>query len=397
LFFVGLCRHKTFFLAHPMHLCHNQCIKTKIKSMHYLPFIIFDILALALFSAFIFFILGLINPDWVPQFTKKQKTRKRSCLIYGLVFVFSLSALFLLATDQKKKQDKNDNLAKTETVDTSLPKCFDSIAGPEKRSTKDLPDDSKGKQFHILYVVPKDGEDKQLDTDGRLAGSVSAFQNWLCNQTKGKYFRLDTYQGKLDITFVRLPQTAKEISAAADLQFMKKYFSDSSLFDQPQFAEIAVHLYLLGFKNPNKTYATFYEGSGPKGACGQSGLQSKFSVVYLDANTEEGASCGFEKLTADYLKPAFGDFIIGHELIHSQGNVPTCSPHQAGKHVVDDPADIMFSPNDDPQSRPRIWHPYPVLDANHDDYYGANIPKCPDLKNSPFLTGGENKLPKNNN
>lgn len=48
-------------------------------------------------------------------------------------------------------------------------------AGALDRATADRPDDSRLPQIHIAYVVARDGADRSLDTNGSLAGSVSAF------------------------------------------------------------------------------------------------------------------------------------------------------------------------------------------------------------------------------
>jgi Tol biopolymer transport system component len=77
----------------------------------------------------------------------------------------------------------------------------------------DRPDDRPGKQVHVMYVIPSDGEDRELDLDGTLVHTVDSFQRWLAEQTGGRSLRLDTFAGELDVTFFRLSQTDEEIGA----------------------------------------------------------------------------------------------------------------------------------------------------------------------------------------
>src|SRR4051812_45681831 len=75
------------------------------------------------------------------------------------------------------------------------------------RATADRPDEQSGALLHVMYVLPSDGVDDQHDTNGKIGTSVTAFDNWLSNQTPGRSFRIDTFQGLPDITFFRLSRT----------------------------------------------------------------------------------------------------------------------------------------------------------------------------------------------
>jgi len=88
------------------------------------------------------------------------------------------------------------------------------------RSGSDRPDDFTGYQIHVMYVVPSDGIDDALDTNGMIASSVSALQTWFVNQTRGlRLMRFDTSEGALDVTFFRLARTDAEIASAQALLF----------------------------------------------------------------------------------------------------------------------------------------------------------------------------------
>ncbi len=84
------------------------------------------------------------------------------------------------------------------------------------RATADRPDEVVGDQVHLMYVIPTDAPDEQLDVNGELTASIARMQAWLAGQTGGPKLRLDTYQGQPDITFVRtsLPPAIDENQTA---------------------------------------------------------------------------------------------------------------------------------------------------------------------------------------
>ena len=122
------------------------------------------------------------------------------------------------------------------------------------RSTVDRPDDSDGYQVHLLYVLPSDAPDELLDTDGTILTSATAANNWFKEQT-GARLRFDTFQGALDITFVRLNRTDAQYNALGPTRGQT----------------IRSDLNAIGFKSPRKIYAMYY-GGAPSGlsGCGQS-------------------------------------------------------------------------------------------------------------------------------
>lgn len=89
-------------------------------------------------------------------------------------------------------------------------------ASPLARSTVDRPDDSPEPQIHVLYVLPSDRGDRELDTNGTLESSVAAFQRWLAGQTGGRVLRLDTSGGSSTSPSTVWP-AATRTSPAAEL------------------------------------------------------------------------------------------------------------------------------------------------------------------------------------
>jgi hypothetical protein len=235
-----------------------------------------------------------------------------------------------------------------------------------------MPDDFGGPQVHVMYIVPADGTDNQLDTNGTVEQSITRFQNWFLGQTGNQGVRIDTYHGVPDITFFRLPRT--------DAQMMSAF----------PFVIWGIGAYLASaqFNQPAKEYAVFYDGHDPR-VCGnaKSPALAKLGVIYLQAfPAGQPAPCqGFGTGTKQ-----FGYFDLGmvHEILHAIGFSPPCAPHRSndgfGDHVNDSPTDIMYAAD---ATHTAPWDVFnAVLDFNHDDYYRAHIPGCPDLSDSPYLT-----------
>ena len=84
---------------------------------------------------------------------------------------------------------------------------FTTFTTPLPRTTVDRPDDSTEPSVKVLYVVPTWATDRQRDTNGEIARSIFAQNEWLASQNGGFGVRLDTFNGALDIGFVRLDVT----------------------------------------------------------------------------------------------------------------------------------------------------------------------------------------------
>lgn len=221
------------------------------------------------------------------------------------------------------------------------------------RSALDRPDDVNGPQIHAVYVLPSDGTDASSDTNGGIAQDIFSWTDWLETQTGGRALRIDTYQGQPDVSFVRIPETAEDAKANGGYAL---------------WTTIVNEIRAASFVDPEKRYAVYYGGPGTIDIGGAGGpfAGSGYAVLF-----------GINPRPARP-RPGFSNAGVLHEVLHSLGFVPACAPHYVGGHVNDDPHDIMYFVG--AGSVPR------VLDAGHDDYYGAHIPGCPDLSDSPFLT-----------
>lgn len=236
------------------------------------------------------------------------------------------------------------------------------------RATQDRPDEVSGDQVHVMYVVPSDGADRQLDLSGALSNTVGSFQTWLASQTGGRRLRLDTYQGALDVSFFRLSRTNATMTAFG------AYVRD----------EIEKELTAAGFSLTNKVYAVYYDG-GSTFACGGGAwpptLPGRVAALYLQG-TPPGANCASNTFASSpQAPPGYREFAMLHEIMHTLGFVASNAPHHTlAGHVSDDNRDLMYA-------GPLPWLLPAVLDVGRDDYYGPSLPST--LRNfltSSFLT-----------
>jgi hypothetical protein len=233
------------------------------------------------------------------------------------------------------------------------------------RATADRPDDMTGPQIHFLYVVPSDGADRNLDTKGKIATSVAAFERWLEKQSGGYGLRLDRFQGELDITFFRLSRTDAEIASHGE--FVRD--------------EIERDLNAAGFHQKGKLYAAYYDGRSTF-SCGGGfwppTLPGNVVALYLKGTPPGAPPCDTNALGLTRFAAGYLEFSMLHEIFHSLGAAPRCAPHHTREgHVSDDPRDLMYA-GDKP------WQPS-ILDIGHDDYFGHAKNGCLDLQDSEYI------------
>jgi hypothetical protein len=234
------------------------------------------------------------------------------------------------------------------------------------RSTTDRADDVTGPQIHALYVLPADGADRALDTNGTIEASFSNWQGWLRGQTFNNGLRLDTSGGALDVTFVRLGTTDAQLAS-------RGLFLRDALEEE---------LRSKGLVRAGKVYAAYYDGSSTA-ACGGGAwpprLPGAVAALYLRATYGPGATCYEPERSRNGLQ--IMDFAILHEVLHTIGFVPSCAPHHTRDgHVSDSPRDLMYA-GDEP------WRPA-VLDVGNDDYFHAHILGCAELAENRYLDRG---------
>jgi hypothetical protein len=232
------------------------------------------------------------------------------------------------------------------------------------RSTADRTDDLAGYQIHVMYVLPSDGMDYNLDTGGAIASSVAAAQKWFEVQTRGRRLRFDTSNGALDISFFRLARTDAAIAGSG------AYVRD----------QIQSEINAAGFNHPEKIYAVYYGGSSTY-ACGGGAwpptLAGNVVALYLRGRPPGARPCVSNGLATSADHWGYWEFSLIHEFLHTLGAVAECAPHHArAGHVSDDPRDLMYA-GDKP------WRPS-MLDVGNDDYFNHNT-DCLDVAKSVFI------------
>ena len=87
------------------------------------------------------------------------------------------------------------------------------------RNFADLPDVDDGYNIHVMYVLPKDGVDKEYDLDSKISMLMYQIDKWFNSKTKDRLFadgqnlKFDRKDdNKIDITFLRLDINDDEIS-----------------------------------------------------------------------------------------------------------------------------------------------------------------------------------------
>ncbi len=245
---------------------------------------------------------------------------------------------------------------------------------PGERVTADRPDEVEGAQIHVVYAIPSDGADRSLDLDGTLAASVSVFQAWLTGQTGGRGLRLDTHDGRLDVTFFELSRT--DASLRSEGAFVRDRIEDE--------------LDAAGFDDPDKLYAVYYDGSSTW-ACGGGAwpptLPGNVGALYLKGTPAGAPPCSSNAFAPAGSTPGYLEYAMLHEIVHTLGFVAECAPnhHRAG-HVTSPHNDFMYAGNE-PWDLSNV-----VLDQGHDDYYDHGIPGCPDLADSRYLTSADQSV-----
>jgi hypothetical protein len=236
-------------------------------------------------------------------------------------------------------------------------------------STSDRPDDTDGYQIHFVYALPSDGWDDFLDLNGAIELSANAMNAWLEGKT-GHRLRYDTLGGALDITYLRLPYSADEISGLGT-----------------EISELMEHwLKQHGLRSDHKLYVVHYDGFfvSPEGYCGLApspprGLGQTAVLLLRAYNPTYDYNCprSFTK-SEDYT--GFFEMTILHEVLHMLGMVPSCAPNHEESHVTDSPQDLMYYQYDGSYSPV-----YTYLDFRNNDYYAHGNPNCLDLARSIFL------------
>ena len=233
----------------------------------------------------------------------------------------------------------------------------DDIPGRFLYDQEDVTDDY---QLHAIYVLASDSKDKKLDVKGSIEKIVFKGNKVLKNKTKEKQFRLDlTKEGKLDISFLRVDKTKKQINKGDAATYLMGMAVKN------------------GFYHPKKIYTLFYQDKY-KNEWGQVGDVK----LFLDEGGYVEIVGGVTYLGRDSLSNAWIPHL--HELFHALGFVQLCAPGAVterdsrwGKNDhLSSGGDIMSNRGGDTKN----------IDIKRKHYYGHSNSNCPlDLRKSAFL------------
>jgi hypothetical protein len=162
-----------------------------------------------------------------------------------------------------------------------------------------LPDDKTGYQIQMVYVETSSFLGSNYDTNGQIEMWVSQAQSWIKTQT-GKELIFDTYQGKLDIAYLKF---------------------DGNISQEND--EVLVQAYRT--LNPNtyfgKTLAFVVDQTMNQGNyCGWAGRPSDYALIFPNFT-----NCGgFDQYTMLNNGLTYPAKALLHEIIHSYGVSHVC-------------------------------------------------------------------------
>ncbi len=258
------------------------------------------------------------------------------------------------------------------------------------RSFKDKLDLYEGNQFHPIYLLPCERDDREYDINDKIESSLLAINYWLKAQTLNQEFKFDrNIDGDIDITFLRINKTMDWFGDLHDKDKSKNITEVSNKIEK------LINDNRNLFNNfSSKKFIIFFEGWEKRkyidyDICGKSRFDGNIAIYYtysrfkkyigddlILSNNERIFSCTHKDHLNDNNDKTFGDAeaTILHEMIHSLGFPASCAKNNKSFHVNDNKNDIMHKQSG------KIY-----LDFNNDDYYNHQQKNCPDLKNSKFL------------
>lgn len=169
-----------------------------------------------------------------------------------------------------------------------------------------LPDDKLGYQIQLVYVETASAEGSNFDKNGQIVTWIEQLQAWLRIQT-GKEFIFDTYQEKLDITYLKF---------SGDIEYNK---NDDKL--------VSMYRKLNPTTYYGKTLVFIVDQTSPVNftACGWAGMPSDYAFFFPNLTYPDGGKCKnsakIERVNNGFSLEAQA---LLHEIIHSYGVEHVC-------------------------------------------------------------------------
>jgi hypothetical protein len=219
------------------------------------------------------------------------------------------------------------------------------------RSTANRPDGGVVSKYRVMYVLPSDGTDRNLDTDGTIIRTLSSIQRWFASQTGGRHLRLDMSEDALDITFARIGRTDAAMMSYGD------FIRDT----------LEKELVAGGYSSANTLLLVYYDG-GHQSRCGSAAtppaLVGPVGAIFLKGLATSSFPCANNPFAATpWAAPTYIEFTAAHEALHLLGIVSSGAPDFSNYHVDNDPTDLMYA-----GALP--WHPS-TLDVTKTNYYNS--------------------------
>ena len=258
----------------------------------------------------------------------------------------------------------------------------DNIVG---RSFKDNVDTSSNYQFHAVYLLPCEKEDRKFDVNKNIQFSLNIINKWFLNRSKDQIINYDRkIDGSIDVTFLRVNKTMNWFTEYSSEENNKQDTSS-------RIEKIILSNAKFFHKFDKKKFIVFFEGWEKRRSifidiCGRSRFEGKIAIFYTNGkwkkdmgNNEKIFSCTIDNLkNSDDEEFGESEGTILHEMLHTLGAPSKCANNLDPEnvfHVKDNENDILYKVSGDM-----------YLDYNNDDYYKHNISNCPDLYTSKFLS-----------
>jgi len=234
-----------------------------------------------------------------------------------------------------------------------------SSAATVERSIVDRPDEVSGFQIHLVYVVPKDGNDEKRDLNGQIDQWVAESQTWL-QRTISHQLIFDTFQGHVDVTFLQSKYTIAEL-CHDNCDALYKLADEIKAQDPNLSAGKTLYFNFSEILDPS--YCGWANGFG--------NLSLGFSKGSICDNAKTASKTGIAWPTATMV----------HELLHTFGV----------SHVCVDDSDIMIG-SPECNTKSSTFGQVPItFDASHKNYSGADAAGIDVLKLPIWKDGSGSK------
>ena len=171
------------------------------------------------------------------------------------------------------------------------------------RSLADRPDDMTGYQIRLIYVVPADVKDRNLDTNGTIAKWIEEVRKVSRVQT-GLTPRFDTFQNKFDIGFLKSKYSIAQLARTSTLDAINLLGKELSVPEQESLKGIG---FIVDGRLINSDY------------CGYANIPGKYFTAWLGKNCWEDSEWYNNRTYMTWIAQ-----IILHEWLHNLGVEHTC-------------------------------------------------------------------------